>query len=419
MKMKKIAAISLSAAMCLSLAGCGSTPTTNETKAKSEVVTTETNHKEDETHKIAVAIYDATDEQTNLFKDYYKNYLEQAFNVEFIYSSALQSQEAVNNFISEARKQGCEGVISYANYDLEQSIKACGDDLYYVVGSASFDKATFDKLKSNKQFLGITGPSTEEETNAGAKMIESLAGENGSAKKYLLLSGGSNEENFMHVSRTQGMLQTLVSNYGFELSTPVEDISKIQELTLVGKSKDGGEVYVCPGYYYDKTDLVKTALEQTKADVVASTIAVSMLQDVIADQEKAQNSDIQVGTVDCFGDSNQEMFAKKDMFGNPSLNFVAGKCEAMAAPSFIAMYNAITGHADTVKDNGNAYSLNQDFWYADSLEAYKELRMKATNIYQNVYTTDDLMKNMSVYTDTANFDTFKQLVEGLDNEKGM
>ena len=112
MKMKKIAVLSLSAAMCLSLAGCGSTPTTNETKAKSEVVTTETSHKEDEIHKIAVAIYDETDEQTNLFKDYYKNYLEQAFNVEFIYSSALQSQEAVNNFISEARKQGCEGVMT-------------------------------------------------------------------------------------------------------------------------------------------------------------------------------------------------------------------------------------------------------------------------------------------------------------------
>ena len=416
MKMKKIAAISLSAMMCLSLAGCSSTPTTNTTETKSEV-TSETSHKLDETHKIAVAIYDADDEQTSLFRDYYKNYLEQAFNVEFIYSSALQSQEDVNNFISEARNQGCEGIISYANYDLEQSIKACGEDLYYVVGSASFDKTTFNKVKASKQFLGITGPSTDEEMQAGSKMIESLAGEKASAKKYLLLTGGSNEENFMHLSRTEGMLETLASNYGFTLSTPVSDISKISELTLVGKSKDGGEVYVCPGYYYVDTDLVKNALEQVKPDVVASTIAVSMLQDVIADQEKAQKKDIQVGTIDCFGDSNQKMFETKDMFGNSSLNFVAGKCEAMAAPSFIAMYNAITGYADTVKENGNAYSLNQDFWYADSLEDYKSLRMKATNIYQNVYTTDDLMKNMSVYTDTANFDTFKKLVEGLDSEK--
>ena len=418
MKIRKIATISLSAMMCLSFVGCSSTPTTNTTETKSEAVS-ETEHKLDETHKIAVAVYSEKDEQNSLFKNYYKNYLEQAFNVEFIYSSSLESQEAVNNFINEARKQGCEGVISYANYDLEQSVKACGDDLYYVVGSASFDESTFNKVKTNKQFLGITGPSTQEEVEAGSKMIESLAGENGSSKKYLLLSGGSNEENFMHLSRTQGMLQTLVSNYGFELSTSVEEVSKVSELTLVGKSKDGGEVYVCPGYYYGDTDLVKNALDQTKSDVIASTLAVSMLQDVIANQEKAQNKDIQVGTVDCFGDSNQEMFETKDQFGNPSLNFVAGKCEAMAAPSFIAMYNAITGHADTVKENGNAYSLNQDFWYADSLEAYKELRMKATNIYQNVYTTDDLMKTLSVYTDTASFDTFKKLVEDLDQEKNL
>jgi hypothetical protein len=401
---KKIIASTLSVFMGLSfcLTGCSNQAT--ETQAQSE------------NHKIGVVVYDTTDDEVNMFRDYYKNYLEEAFPVEFFYSSNVSSVEDEKDFIDTAREEGCEGIISFAVRDLKEAVDYCGDDLYYAVGTASVDESAFNEVKDNKQFLGVIGPSSENETDAGVNMIQNLAGDNGSEKTYLLLSGGSAQDNYMHLSRLTGMVETLESEYGFTLEVPVEELSTITENTLVATSREGGAVYVCPGYYYTNEEVqkeIEEALKSTQPDVLASTMGIHVLEDTIASQEELQNKNIEVGTIDCFSENNQTLFETKDMFGNSSLDYIEGKCEAMAAPAFVAMYNAITGYAEVVKDNGSAYSLHQGFWSADNLEDYKDLRVKAENIYQNVYSTEDLMKTMAIYTSDANFESFKNLVEGL------
>ncbi|KIR03907.1 hypothetical protein P261_02722 [Lachnospiraceae bacterium TWA4] len=142
--------------------GTSSTPTevTKETTASSEG---HTEHVHTKTHKIAVATYNPEDEEFNLFKDYYNQYLAGALDVKFYYSDALLDQSAVDEFIEKAKKEGCEGIISYATYDLESSLKACGDDLYFAVGSAYVNPEVFDKVKSNTKFVGVNGPSEENE----------------------------------------------------------------------------------------------------------------------------------------------------------------------------------------------------------------------------------------------------------------
>ncbi len=54
----------------------------------------------------------------------------------------------------------------------------------------------------------------------------------------------------------------------------------------------------------------------------------------------------------------------------------------MAGPAFAMIYNAITGSADAVKEDGEAVRLYQDLWTAKSEEEYIELYGYATGIYE-------------------------------------
>lgn len=80
-----------------------------------------------------------------------------------------------------------------------------------------------------------------------------------------------------------------------------------------------------------------------------SAFHVSTYLDKIADKEKEQNSNILVGSIDSFTDGNYEIFQKKDMFGNPPVDYVQGKYASLAGPAFAMIYNAITGNPDAVK----------------------------------------------------------------------
>lgn len=144
-----------------------------------------------------------------------------------------------------------------------------------------------------------------------------------------------------------------------------------------------------------------------------SVCSLAVLYDTLQEKEIAQGKDIQIGTVDCFSETNRSAFERQDAFGNSSIDCVVGKCQAMGAPAFIAMYNAVTGHADVVRNEGKPYRLNQNMWTARSAAEYDTLSVKASNIYENVYTTDEMMKVLAVYNPAADYTAFENFVEKL------
>ena len=242
-------------------------------------------------------------------------------------------------------------------------------------------------------------------------MIEALAGDDGAKKDYVLLSGGAAVGNFMHRERLIGMLETL-EKAGFTLEKTTEELADSTEVTLAATNADGKKVYINPGYLDVETykTNMDEILAQTEVDVVASTYFISSYIDEISAEEAAQNKDIATGAVDCFSDSNQEAFLEKDAFGNSKLNYIEGKCAAMATPAFVAMYNAVSGHLQTVRNGEEAFWLNQNFWSADSAQTYEELSAAAENVYENVYGTKDIMNVLAEYTEDADYDDFVEFV---------
>lgn len=414
MKRRKLmAGLGLAASLVLGMTGCGGAQEakqSGDTGAKAET------RKEDQVYKIGVASYSDSDDEVLMFKDYYQKYLETSFPVEFVYSEPINDAEDEKEFVDTAKEEGCQGIISFITYGISDIVDYCGEDMYYMMGSGTLSEDDFNSVKEKENFLGIIGPSIENESAAGSNMIQSLAGENGSEKTYVILSGGSAVGNFMHRERTLAMLNVLETEEGFTLEKTAEELADASQPVLAATSEDGGKVYLNPGYL--DADTYKAGMDAIGADmevdVVASSYYISPFLEEIAAKETSQNKDIQTGAVDCFCETNRLAFENKDQFGNSQINYIEGKCAAMAAPSFVAMYNAVSGYPDTVRNQGQAFWLNQNFWSADSSDSYLKQSAAAENVYDNVYTTKDIMEVLSEYTDGADFASFEKFIDSIE-----
>ena len=437
-KMTKLLALGLAATMTAGLAGCGTesqaaTPSSLADTAKSSQaedstvsqttsseVSSTASQTDDATkiHKIGVAVYNLNDDEVKMFRSYYEDYLTAAFNVDFLYSDTITTIDDEKSFVDQAREAGCEGIISYVSYDLPEITAYCADDMYYAIASGTFTEEEFAQASQHEKFLGITGPSEEDEYTAGKNLVDALAKDDddltATQKSWLLCSGGSASGNYMHSQRLAGALDELQS-LGYTLTASVDEIKAMTASAQIATHPDGGSVTLLPGYYFETSDQLNftQALDTMEPDIVVSVCTLSNMYPNLLNKERQQGKNIEIGAVDAFTDTNREAFEAKDSFGNSQIDCIVGKCRAMGAPAFIAMYNAVTGHADVVRDNGAAYHLSQDMWTAATPEEYEELSTKASNIYQNVYSTEEMMQVLGVFNPEADFASFTAFVDKL------
>ena len=82
----------------------------------------------------------------------------------------------------------------------------------------------------------------------------------------------------------------------------------------------------------------------------------------------------------------------------------------------MAMYNAVCGYADEFRDNGKAFSLQQGFWEASSLNEYIEKYSLASGIYVNAYNYNDLQSACKVYNPNASMEDLRKLTDAYSFE---
>ena len=114
---KRLFAFGLSALMIFTMAGCANNQKSSETLKTETSAVQETGNT---VHKIGVAVYSSTDDESRMFRDYYTNYIEKSFQVEFIYSSDIKDYKDEMAFVDSAKKEGCEGIISFITNDLSE-----------------------------------------------------------------------------------------------------------------------------------------------------------------------------------------------------------------------------------------------------------------------------------------------------------
>ena len=403
----------LSLLLCLALSitcvGCGSSSSgsTSTDESSSDVLYT-----------IGVAVYNTDDPEMNMFFEYYRTYIETSFPVDFIMSNSLNSFEDEVAFVEQMAEEGAGGIIAFYNTDLEGILEVCAEyEMYYVLGSSSIEDDDFEAVRDNEWFLGVIGPDEDEEYNAGADIAANFI--DGGATNFLILSGGAGDQaNYMHYTRVVGMLDTLEESFGLTYSDETANLAAVSELTVLETGSDEVSITIAPGYleldegYANFTE----ALETADYDALIAALGISDVVDEIEDEIASSSLEMLVGTVDCFSEQNYIAFETKDANGNSLLNYVKGKYGSMVAPAFVAMFNALEGDIDVVKPDGKAFRIYQTYWTAASEAEYAELYGYTQSVYENAYSSNDLMQLIKAYNEDATFEEFVELTEASDVE---
>ncbi len=358
-----------------------------------------------EEHTIAVLIYDRTDDEVISFRRYLQDYIGSVFNVNFLYSDSIASEEEALAFIQEAADYGAEGVMSFNSYDLEAETALCEQNgIYFMMASGTVSNEEFAKAEKNPYFLGVVGPGRFIEYKAGSDMLGYFV-EQEEGNEYFILSGGGCMGNEMHYLRTVGILDTLQNAYDVTFDKTTEEIARSEEPYHF--ESDAVKVVVAPGYLTFPEVLEtceKEYAEHPYGNVLSVLPAAKMLNSI---------KGAKLGMVDCYSEANLQLFA------NGQLHYLTGKYSSIIGPSFAAMYNAVTGHADVMREKGRPFYATQGFWSSTSLEDYTEKYAYASSLEKNAYNYEDLSAVMLAFNKDATVADLKELAKAYSFEKAV
>lgn len=363
---------------------------------------------------VGVMVFDPEDPQTKAFREYLERYLGEAFDATFYYSDAVIDVEGEKAFIEQMHELGVGGIIGNVS---EESMELCEEyGIYYLRGASTVSDEEFDREKDNEHFLGTISASLEDEEEAGREMAEFFANDEGKDSHGFAICTGGNIE--IHRLRSKAMIETLTDIYGFKLEKTPEELAEVTEITDIDTGTDI-KLTLIPGFPAQTPigENVQSVLEKGGYDTLMSVMMVHQVMDAVRISEEATGSDIRVGSVDCFTEEAQELFETEDQFGNPQLNYLAGKYGAMIAPSFAALCNAYAGNVDAVREDGHAFRLYQDYWIATDPEEFQEMFYKTISLYDNTYSAADIMGVIKAFTPEMTFEDFKEFTENNSMEE--
>lgn len=397
--------------LLFSLAGCGKKEETQGAEEIAEEI------ESDVLYTVGIASFDPESSEMKMFMNYYRDYIAEGFPVKFYFSEKLSSAEDEIEFIHAMKEKGAQGIISFYGLDVKSTAQACQEDgMYYVLGSGTISDADFEAVKDNPWFLGTVGPDPEEEYRAGKGMAGYFAEKD--VKNCLVLTGGAASGNFMHASRTRGILEGLAEKEGLSYGESVEELAGCTEILVPETGNQEFSVTLCPGYMTAEEGQknLEEALEMADYDAVLCAYNVDSIQEKLDEKEGQQGKNLMVGTVDCFSEENFQLVKDSDAYGNPRIDYVEGKYASMAGPAFAMLYNAMSGHPEANSADGKAVRLYQGFWSAGSREEYAELYGYTQGIYENAYSCSDLMQVIKVFHEEASPESLKELTEAYTVE---
>ena len=349
--MKKYLAMILAMVMVLALAACGSAaPAASEQAPAGD---------SGKTVKIGVLVADVSGEEALGFANYYRNYIQSNYNVEFSYTEQLADAAAEKAAIEKFAAQGYDAIISFSASDRATQLQTCIDNgLYYAVASGMLDDAQYEQFKTSEYFVGQIGPSMDTEYEAGYAMGKYFADQG--AKKIAMY--GAFIPNPMHVFRAAGVLAGIGATYGgaSEKDAIVGQIFADQGIDL--KKVESKDVELA-GYFQGFGD---TTFDELFACIGAqpdALLSVGMATTFFT--QNLNDAGIAFSDIDSFTSANGEAMA------DGKLVYLAGKYSSSIGPVFAAVLNAVNG-TPVRDDEGNAISLSQDYLVATDADSFQK-----------------------------------------------
>ncbi len=363
-------------------------------------------------YTIGVSYYNPDEWEGIAIKEYLDDYIGGNFDVSFVYNAErIDSAEDEIAFVEELHEMGVQGLISTMSTYVEEVLPVCEQyGMYYMLAYVTISDEEFESIKDNPYFLGVIGPSVEDEFQAGEAVAEYLALlDEGRDFSYLVVTGGSCMGNEMHRLRTVGILTGLQEIYGLTYDVEIEELAEVSEITEA-ETGTSMKLTLLPGYLTDGEQICDL-LSGGEFDAVASCMTISYAVSDIVQLESKNSYDIKIGMVDCFTAQSYEFFNETDSNGDSKVNCIVGKYGASIAPAFVAMCNAYGGYMEDFRDNGSAFKLHQSLWYAPDTEAFNEQYALSIGITENTYSAVDMMQVMKAFNADADFVSFCAFAE--------
>ena len=348
------------------------------------------------TYKIAVAtIFEG--ESWEIQKTYYEKELASALNMNFMFSEKLSDANGLVDFIERAYASGCEGVISFvtSNDAVAQGARKCEEyGMYFITQNSALNKDVAN-LPHN---LGHCGASATGMGKAYEAAFEKLLSDGQNHSLFIFsgaaVGGAIGQGAASHYYSVQGMLEAMQKVYGLKYSKSIDDIINNQNPGEIETGNSNIHIYIYPGY--DASAAAKAAQTQFqtgKYDTFAAVFSFSAFSNVIADCEKSLGKNIKVIGTASIEAQTTTGFTSKDQFGDSVLSAaVINPLNNANAICAAIMYNALTGHADAMKDNGKAILFKVDPWACSSAEVYAGIQKLDQSHETYVVNADDIAK---------------------------
>lgn len=419
--MKKMVSMLLCLTMCLSMAvgaaGCGKDE--EQTSGGNTAVTTESaDNTADEgpaadldtskTVKMGVLVSDSTTAEALAFRSYYTEYIQNQYNVEFVYSDELKDAAGEKSAIDTFITNNCKAVISFSSFDRAAQLEQCaGAGVYYAVATGTLTDEEYETYKSNEYYVGAIGPSLEVEYQTGYDMASYYL-EQG-VKNFAIFGGAVPYYTEMHIYRVAGMLTAMVDAGGegadYQGVTTKEEI--VGKIFADGGITTGaiGDVEVLGyvgGYDMDDAWFAKCA-EMVQTPGLEVVLAVGNGSDFFG--TASEGTDVKIASVDAYAESYG------DAMEAGMLDYLAGKFSASIGPIFMATYSATLG-APIRDAEGNALALAQGYWVATSYDDF--------SVYYTVDSSLEAPAYDKAKLDTllgADYDTFAEFVDAYSYEE--
>ncbi|MCZ0701612.1 hypothetical protein J2T56_000182 [Natronobacillus azotifigens] len=347
------------------------------------------------TQKIGVQIYDATDSELIAFRRYYQDYIEDNYNVEFLFSDSLDTAEAERTSTENFINQGVAAIISFSDSDRMSVIQMTEDaGVYYAIGAGTLSDEQLDMLSDNEYFVGSIGPSLAEEEEVGYDMAKHYI-EQGYTN-FLLYAGGYPFVD-MHLMRTHGMIRALE-----EVGVTYNAREDGQIGTFESDEYTINTVY---GFPDDSGAFFGTVAERVNEPGLEVILTAGLGVEFFGTALAQSGQDIRMGTVASFEDAYYEGFSAGQV------DYLAGKFSSSIGPIFAAVYNAINGDMEVVRNNGNPFRIDQGYWIATNVDEFNEMYEMSNSTENPAYTKellDMVIKSENPDTDYDNFESFVQ-----------
>lgn len=422
--MKKLLSMLLALVMVFSMVACSNDQGNNETPndkpstsapAENNEQTPSEPEQEEvklEPYKIAVA-FTQINATALAQQEYLKTYIAPAFNVEFMFSEAVDSAEVAMTFLENAYAAGCQAVMNFQNSSVEQiNAKANELGMYIISNAPPAENADLPYV------LGSMRAPVSGVAEAYANMVNQFTGD-GKAHNVVIISSGAGLGNAQHYECTYAMLETLQKNYNLTYSDSIENLASSRGMTQVETGTDM-KILLYPGYPNSDTYVsgLSAELQTGEYDVVLGcNQATTKFAVAIDEVERAYNIDVKVGYFTSIDEAATAAVNTKDVHGNSSVDaIVINPGNILVGGMFAVLYNGLSGNADAMRVDNAGADFATPLWLSTSAETYMKLASLNTSADTLELSVEDIQNMLCIYNAAADKASIQEQLLGITAE---